>query len=248
MNIPYTLRELWRKTVSRLTEKTDQELYFPAAGDIEVGEIQAGGNIVLTADISLTSGALELSADTNLNLSGKTISATTGSAKGDTVVVSSGNVNLSGGKILGASNPDNLSTAAGIRVTGNAKVTLTDMEITGNNPVYILSSEGAEVIIKSGTYTTTNASQAVYVGTGNGKVIIEGGTLMAPDYEGVNYTLNIKDSNPGKPTDYIEVKGGTFIGFNPAESMSEPGGPVSFLSPGYKAEKSDNNTWIVYEI
>ena len=52
------------------------------------------------------------------------------------------------------------------------------------------------------------------------------------------FLLNCQDANYNSGIAKINVYGGKFYNFNPAESYSEPGGPVSFVDAGYKVEES----------
>lgn len=88
-----------------------------------------------------------------------------------------------------------------------------------------------EVNIYGGTYTSL---QAVYV-MNDGVANIYGGTFKTEntDQYGSNYVLNQKDDY--RETSSINVMGGTFIGFNPADNAAEGAG-TDFVANGYHVE------------
>lgn len=101
-------------------------------------------------------------------------------------------------------------------------------------------ADGGNVTINGGTFTNKGATAAndpghfdlIYVK--NGSVVeINGGYF---ECETPKWTLNCNDSKPGS----IIVKGGTFVGYDPSNSETEPGGLVSFVAPGYKVVKEGN--------
>ena len=100
-------------------------------------------------------------------------------------------------------------------------------------------ANGGTVVINGGTYSVGGDSSSdplhqndlIYTKNG-GKVTINGGTFIAG--EGI-WALNENDANRGT----ITVKGGNFVGFNPANNVSEGEG-TNFVADGYHAQKSDN--------
>ena len=110
-------------------------------------------------------------------------------------------------------------------------------------------ADGGHVIIDDGTFTNKGAQgndashfDLIYVKNG-GIVEINSGYF---ECETPKWTLNSNNTKPGK----IIVRGGTFVGFNPAEAYTDDNGAeaVNYLAPGYKAVKSSINTWTVYKI
>ena len=101
-------------------------------------------------------------------------------------------------------------------------------------------ANGGTVVINGGTYSVggdnstddvNHQNDLIYTKNG-GKVTINGGTFIAG--EGI-WALNENDANRGT----ITVKGGNFVGFNPANNVSEGEG-TNFVADGYHAQKSDN--------
>lgn len=62
------------------------------------------------------------------------------------------------------------------------------------------------------------------------------------------FLLNCYDANYTNGTAKINVYGGKFYNFNPAESYGEPGGPVSFVAPGYGVIESIEDGVPVFEV
>lgn len=209
-----------------LTEEELQEI---------LDSIAEGGDVKLTANAKPAAPiTINASEPTTLSLGGNTITtAPAGSDEnkyGDGINVS-GVATIKGGKI---DNSQSAPDGAAIMCKKGTDLTLEDVEIVSNGfPIYV-NDATAKVTITSGEYTANNSTAALYVGKGataGEQVVITGGTFKSGDYNGRNYCLNLKD---GLSTELIRVKGGTFIGFNPAASMGEPNGPVSFVAEGYK--------------
>ena len=105
----------------------------------------------------------------------------------------------------------------------------------------------AKVTLEGGTYkqqitnTSDNHFDLIYVEYGT--AYIKGGT-----YEGATpeWTLNCKDEH--YPTEAkIEVTGGTFVGFDPANNKAE-GVNTSFLPEGYTSTKNDDGTYTAKKV
>lgn len=103
-------------------------------------------------------------------------------------------------------------------------------------------ADGGEVIINGGTYTNVgsgddNQYDLIYAKNG-GKITINGGyfTSQTP-----KWTLNAHD----KTLSTIEVKGGTFVNYNPGEVYTEPTQPKSFLAEGYKVVETNGEFTVV---
>jgi hypothetical protein len=101
-------------------------------------------------------------------------------------------------------------------------------------------ADGGKVIINGGTFTNIGAGSEdhydlFYVKNG-GIVEINGGYFEA---ETPKWTLNSHDTSKGT----FIVRGGSFVGYNPAESHTE--NPVAnFVANGYKSVES-NGVWTV---
>ena len=108
-------------------------------------------------------------------------------------------------------------------------------------------SSFAKVTLEGGTYkqqiTNTNDDHFDLIYVEYGTAYIKGGT-----YEGATpkWTLNCKDEH--YPTEAkIEVTGGTFKGFDPANNTVE-GVNTSFLPEGYTSTKNDDGTYTAKKV
>ena len=114
----------------------------------------------------------------------------------------------------------------------------------GGNNICVAAANGAEVIIKDGTFTVggdaTGLGNSVIYSVG-GNITIEGGFFYTDhSYRGKYYVLNQQNSNPGT----ITVKGGTFVNYNPANGDDYLGG--NFVADGYTViseTKANGDVW-----
>ena len=131
-----------------------------------------------------------------------------------------------------------------------------DLTINGDGEVYceggadnnaIIVEQGGHLVINGGTYnvganTNSGKSNATIFVMGpdkygrNGSVEINGGVFMAD--AGSDFVLNQHDNIT---VNCFSVKGGTFVGFNPANVNENNGTITSFVAEGYKAVKTTYN-------
>lgn len=93
-----------------------------------------------------------------------------------------------------------------------------------------------------GADANNEGNSTIYVSNGNGNCNIYGGTFeTATDYEGFWYVLNVGQTQGAKG--YINVSGGTFVNYNPAEGDDNLG--ESFVEAGYtvQTEEKDGKTY-----
>lgn len=219
--------------------------------------ISEGGDVTISEPTDI-SNIIELK--TNLNL---TVSANIKTEPAQDFIQISNNAEV---KVNG-NNESVIESPLGDKDTGSSvflvedgNLTLSNVNVIGARAV-MTNNEKAEVTIESGEYNTFYAeAPSIYVGPKGGKIIIKDGTFgvsyNGTYYGGNKYLLNLHDSllknNSDKSaTDFIEITGGKFIDYNPAESHSE-NPPVSFVAKGYKSvelpEKEGNLTvWEVVE-
>lgn len=142
------------------------------------------------------------------------------------------------------------------------------MYFRGSNPtidIYgpgkIIESSGAYGIWTASDTTTVNIydcdvdayTHALYAYSGT--INVYGGSFKlldeTPELD-INghhkFLLNCYDANYTAGTAHINVYGGKFYNFNPAESYSEPGGPVNFVAPGYDVIESEEDGVPVFEV
>ena len=112
------------------------------------------------------------------------------------------------------------------------------LEAVSGNDGYAVISEGTVIInggtIKSGIDAAGEPNAVVYA-RGNGKVFVNGGTF--PNDDASKFVLNKKDAD--RATTTIEVKGGKFQMFNPADNAAEGAG-TNFVAAGYIVENVNN--------
>ena len=123
-----------------------------------------------------------------------------------------------------------------------------------NHADYLIFSNGVDVVvnIQSGEYRGYTHTLYSLLGTIN----VYGGTFKLLDAEtaerdangNLKFLLNCYDANYTAGTAKINVYGGKFYEFNPAVTYGEPGGPVSYVAPGYKVVESVEDGKKVYEV
>lgn len=141
-----------------------------------------------------------------------------------------------------------------------------DLTINGDGEVYckggadnnaIIVEQGGHLVINGGTYnvganTNSGKSNATIFVMGpdkygrNGSVEINGGVFMAEaGSDGTPFVLNQHDDITGN---CFSVKGGTFVGFNPADNNSN-GAHTNYVAEGYKSVKISESpaTWQVVD-
>ena len=123
-----------------------------------------------------------------------------------------------------------------------------------NHADYLIFMNGADAVmnIVSGEYRGYTHTLYSLLGTIN----VYGGTFKLLDAEtaerdangNLKFLLNCYDANYTAGTAKINVYGGKFYEFNPAVTYGEPGGPVSYVAPGYKVVESVEDGKKVYEV
>lgn len=143
-----------------------------------------------------------------------------------------------------------------------------DLTINGDGEVYceggadnnaIIVEQGGHLVINGGTYnvganTNSGKSNATIFVMGpdkygrNGSVEINGGVFMAKaGSDGTPFVLNQHDDIT---VNCFSVKGGTFVGFNPADNNSD-GAHTNYVAEGYRAVEityEGKQAWKVEEI
>ena len=177
---------------------------------------KAGETIVLLNDVQIDA-PLQVAKDLVLNLNGYTLKNAVENAATDVIVVAEG---------------------ATLTVEGNGVI-----EAVSGNDGYTIIADGT-VVINGGEFKSgkdaNGAANAVVYARGNGQVYVNGGYF--PNENASNYVLNKKDAD--KATTVIEVRGGKFVGFNPAQSPSE--NPVeNFVAEGYESVEVEAGVFVV---
>lgn len=113
-----------------------------------------------------------------------------------------------------------------------------------------------KLVIKDGTFVSgtdksRNNSPAIYLMPmdeyDHAELEINGGTFKAADGASAQYLINCHDGSIAACK--ITIKGGTFVGFNPAASTGDTinGKPANWVAEGYESVEDPNapGTWIV---
>ena len=214
----------------------DERALFPALTAASLKEaLASGGAITLGKNISLPlsgegNGVVEqmnVSKDTTLDLSGKTLAIDLNSFEGE------------------------LSYVATIMTVHGATLTVEGNGVlnaeAGYNTVYGINvMDGGKVIINSGTFY--GAMSAVQVQ--NGELEINGGFFdLAPTIKAAapvyaKYLINAIDQSFRDGTAKIQIKGGTFVNFNPADHPEA--GETTYVAAGYHVVsevQANGDTW-----
>ena len=111
-------------------------------------------------------------------------------------------------------------------------------------PYVFTVRNGGTLTIESGVY---HGGGTVVTVNANGKAVITGGTFTATPFNephGMGFVLNCHDASYAAGIASIEVKGGSFTGFNPADCAAEGAG-TNFVAFGYKATETSTGVWTV---
>ena len=115
---------------------------------------------------------------------------------------------------------------------------------TGTNGGYGINvRNGATLTINGGSYYGGGTAVQVQKGT----LIINGGTFACEPFSGsygYNFLINCIDSAYKNGTAKVEIKGGTFVNFDPSNCQAEGAG-TNFVADGYKVvtETHGSDTW-----
>lgn len=190
--------------------------------------MENGGEITLETDIILKESHVNVKGEVILNLNGHSITAK--------------NRPTPSGE---ASNVFVVHTNGILTINGNGKV-ISERSNQGI-PVW---AYGGSVILNGGEYYASNPSgDLIYTSKEGSSIIINGGKYIAAlrdeKYPGTlnkRCAVNILDAQRDNVT--VEVRGGEFLEFNPANNASE-GPNTNFVPEGYVSETTDNVWWRV---
>ena len=157
-------------------------------------------------------------------------------------------IDLAGYNITGSGISGLFYVTAKGDLTIKGKGTVTAVEDNGAAMAVWVRSPIAKVTLEGGTYTqqisnTTDPHfDLIYVERGN--VYVKGGT-----YKGVtpDWTLNCYDEHYQSKEANIEVTGGTFVGFDPANNKAE-GENTNFVPAGYVSTMGADGNFVVTEV
>ncbi len=157
-------------------------------------------------------------------------------------------IDLAGHNITGSGISGLFYVTAKGDLTIKGEGTVTAVEDNGAAMAVWVRSPIAKVTLEGGTYAQqiTNTADPhfdlIYVERGN--VYVKGGT-----YKGAtpDWTLNCKDEYYQSKEANIEVTGGTFVGFDPANNKAE-GENTNFVPAGYVSTMGADGNFVVTEV
>lgn len=178
-----------------------------------------GGVATLTEDILLNQPlVVKNGVKAVLELNGKTITNQVANALTDVILVEEG---------------------AELTINGDGVV-----EAVSGNDGYAVIANG-KLTINGGTFRSgidqNGESNAVIYARGNGEVYINGGTFEKSEGD-AGFVVNKKDGD--RATTTIEIRGGMFKGFNPANNAAEGAG-TNFVADGYSSIDNGDGTYTV---
>lgn len=225
---------VWNITIDEKFENNGDRIY-----DSVSLALQEGGAVTLTEDYSASKSSgvvIKMNKVSSLDLNGYTFKNEKGTA---------------------------LDVRGSLTINGSGKVLCEGPVGEANAAVFV--QDGGKVVINDGYYYSNNGNSCIYVQAGNktGRTITIGGKVEPLYYGGGIVEINggVFEAQANKfvlnQNDYIEnescfsVKGGIFVGFNPAEVNECHGKVTSFVADGYKAVKTTyegKEAWKVEEI
>ena len=182
--------------------------------------LTAGYNVVLTANIELTS-AIEIEGkEVVINLGGYTITADWVDEDGVVEVL--------------------WAKGTGTVVTINGEGSMKSGTGSGTNSV-VSSTDGAIVNINGGYYYSASYGAVIFT-TRNGVVNIYGGKFEAAEqFEGKWYVLDIDERVDPEYFGEINVYGGEFVNYDPVNNTNDSAALANKVADGYHSIKNDNS-------
>ena len=135
----------------------------------------------------------------------------------------------------------NSSSGSVLQKGANSNLTVENGSIINNTNNYGLWLSGGGTL-NLHDVNVTASTHAVYCE--KGIINIYGGEYRLTG-ENKTFLVNCYDTNYTDGTAKINIYGGTFYGWNPAASMGEPNGPVSFVAEGYEVQEIEESVYKV---
>ncbi|MBQ7855828.1 MAG: right-handed parallel beta-helix repeat-containing protein [Alistipes sp.] len=151
------------------------------------------------------------------------------------------NINLNGHTLT----LDNSGNNADIffRVYDGAVLTFSgEGTVVADNAYVAAAFEGGKIVVNGGDFT---GYTSVFQSNGGDIEINDGTFAVAPSEWGATYLLNHTDKVWNTTGNHYVIKGGKFVGFNPADNEAEPGDHANFLTDEYVAIESEAGVWSV---
>ena len=175
--------------------------------------LSAGVDVVLTEEVTLTEGSLEITKSVNVDLNGNDIIVN--GVKGDVCEAF---------YVRGAGVEVTITNAGDV-------IANTDSE-EAEHIIAVSATEGAIVNIQGGNFVSYGSS-TIYATTG-AVINIYGGRFEAKElYGGVNYLIDINETIARENWGKINVYGGEFVGFNPANHTNDGAEYTNKVAEGY---------------
>ena len=193
--------------------------------------------IKLVDNITLTSRIDVSSSNTTIDLNGKTVTIS------NTLAVGSKN-QAQAFNVLGSVS----CTIKNGTIDGTLKTQI-EGEGDKNECDPIVARSGADVVLENMNIKIDSITGACVFACIGGKITILSGTYtnintIVYQYNTNMTSLTVNQQNNADGTQAVFVKGGTFVGENPANG-DDSGNPKTFLAAGYVSTESSTNTYVV---
>ena len=214
-------------------EKYDESAEYPT--QFAQGLLKGSGEVTLPSDVTVTDGTSSavnrIADDAVVNFNDKKIVLDLPDATGSTV-------NWTGVRVAKGTVVFNADANGGVQTAPNGELYAVTVGTT---------SSSADLTINGGTYI--GGTTAVQIT--QGKLTINGGFFKAyidgDDEYNANpaYLINCIDANYQSGAAQVEIKGGTFVNFDPSNNAAE-GANTNFVAAGYKvvsAAQTNGDVW-----
>ena len=200
-----------------------------------LAELKSNGYIKLNSDVNLNGPVIWEEGEAIVDLNGYSIKV--------------GAFAESNGEILEGNSDSYAFWVKGGKFTVNGKGSIETAAVTYSMNVW---AQGGEVYLNGGKYMNAGEGSDLIYASGTGKIYISGGEFIpCGKQDGVpgtvdKYTaLNIKDRD--KANCVIEVTGGKFHNFNPADNRSE-NPKMNFVAEGYESIETQPGVFQVQKV
>ena len=171
----------------------------------------------------------------------------------DTTGTVSGTVEVTGGSLTVDNGTFNVegTECFDVFVCSSGTLTINDGNVTGGSKsgsTAVWAKANGNVTINGGSFTISaeegDYNDLIYA-RDNAVIYVNGGHYSGVYSEklGSNFLLNLKNGSDAK----ITVTGGTFVGFNPGNTNTEPDGDNNFCAEGYGPTDNGDGTYGVHK-
>ena len=181
-----------------------------------LSKIAQGGSFILDEDVNLGDNSAVFTKDSKLNLNGHTVK---------------------GGKVYVAGQTTGADISA-LVVDNGATLTITGEGAVEGNTYGVYAKKGT-LNIEGGKYSAETSAVQIAEATVN----ISGGEFSNTASD-KRYTINCIDANWKNGTAKVNITGGKYTDFNPANNAAEGAG-TNFVADGYQAAETAADVWEV---